>query len=97
MFPRTALVLWVLHHLASLCVVRGFSHPQACCLWLGEEGGRGMGGYGSPTHNTGCMLTSEFQLCCCSASGHFHVGPRSFCVSGLPLEQGLLGPTLGRI
>lgn len=88
--------------LASLCAVCGFSHPQACC--------QGLVGECQPHTYTGCKLTSEFQLCCFSASGHFHVGLGSLCEISLwgrmclgmphcPLRQGpsLLGPSLGRV
>lgn len=78
---------------ASLCAGCGLSHPRACCQWPG-------GGWQPHTYS-GCKLTSESQLCCFSASGHFHVGLGSFCETSLecawgslsiPLRQGPLPP-----
>lgn len=47
------------------------------------------GGWQPPTYS-GCKLTSESQLCCFSASGHFHVGLGSFCETSLECAWGSL-------
>lgn len=84
---RTALVLQVL--------LPGKAPPSPACVQyvvshiLGPAASGQAGEWQTHTYS-GCKLTSESQLCCFSASGHFYVGLGSFCETSLECAWGSL-------